>query len=151
MRLLDSVLMTMGLSQPLRRFLGELLMLRVIIPGRATFLNLSRYRGYAEKTFRRWFRRKVDWAQFNVTAIRAVVPGDHESVLAFDPSFVAKSGKRTAGLGRFWNGCASRAEPGRPEPGPSTGRIGGGVGQVGGVNQFPPRRDYGQIGGQGLT
>ena len=52
----------------------------VIVPGRATFLNLSRYSDYAEKTFRRWFRRKVDWAQLNVTAIRAVVPCDHESV-----------------------------------------------------------------------
>jgi len=112
MRLLDSVLITMGLSQPFRRFLGELLMLLVIVPGRATFLNLSRYSDYAEKTFRRWLRRKVDWAQLNVTAIRAVVPGDHESVLAFDPSFVPKSGKRTAGLGRFWNGCTGRAEPG---------------------------------------
>jgi hypothetical protein len=41
MRLLDSVLITMGLSQPFRRFLGELLMLLVIVPGRATFLNLD--------------------------------------------------------------------------------------------------------------
>jgi hypothetical protein len=102
----------MGLSQPFRRFLGELLMLLVIVPGRATFLNLSRYSDYAEKTFRRWFRRKVDWAELNVTAIRAVVPGDHESVLAFDPGFIPKSGKATAGLGHFWNGCAGRAEPG---------------------------------------
>jgi hypothetical protein len=112
MRLLDSVLVNLGLSQPFQRFLRELLMLLVIVPGRATFLNLSRYSDYAEKTFRRWFRRQVDWAQLNVTAIRAVVPRDHESVLAFDPSFVPKSGKGTAGLGRFWNGSAGRAEPG---------------------------------------
>jgi len=46
MRLLGSVLMKMGLSQPWRRFLEELLMLLVIVPGRATFLNLSRYSGY---------------------------------------------------------------------------------------------------------
>ena len=32
MRPLDSVLMTMGLSQPFRRFLGELLMLLVLQP-----------------------------------------------------------------------------------------------------------------------
>ena len=74
MRLLDSILVKMGLSQPFRRFLGELLMLLVIVPSRATFLNLSRYSDYAEKTFRRWFRRKVDWVQLNVTAIRAVAP-----------------------------------------------------------------------------
>ncbi|MFO1433059.1 MAG: transposase [Candidatus Competibacteraceae bacterium] len=112
MRLLDRVLVNVGLSQPFRRFLRELLMLLVIVPGRATFLNLSRYSDYTAKTCRRWFRRQVDWAQLNVTAIRAVVPRDHESVLAFDPSVVPKSGTGTAGLGRFWNGRAGRAEPG---------------------------------------
>lgn len=112
MRLLDSVLRKMGLSQPWRRFLEELLMLLVIVPGRATFLNLSRYSAYGEKTFRRWFRRHLDWTQLNVMAIRAVMPGDHEAVLAFDPSFIPKSGKVTAGLGWFWNSTIGRAEPG---------------------------------------
>ncbi len=60
MRLLDSVLVNLGLSQPFRRFLRELLMLRVIFPGGATFLNLNRYSDYAEKIFHRWFRRQVD-------------------------------------------------------------------------------------------
>jgi hypothetical protein len=56
------------------------------------------------KPFSRWFRRQVDWAGLNVTAIRVVVPTDHESVLAFDPSYIPKSGKHTEGLGHFWNG-----------------------------------------------
>jgi hypothetical protein len=90
-------------------------MLLLIVPGRATFRNLSRYSDSAEKTFSRWFRRKVDRAGLNVAAIRAVVSTDHDSVLAFDPSFVPKSGKWTAGLGRFWNGGAGRAEPGLDE------------------------------------
>ena len=47
-----------------------------------------------------------------MAAIRAVVPAEQESVLAFDPSYVPKSGKHTAGLGHFWNGSAGRAEPG---------------------------------------
>jgi len=38
-------------------------------------------------------------------AIRAVVPADHESVLAFDP-VPPKSGEHTEGLGHFWNGSA---------------------------------------------
>jgi hypothetical protein len=54
----------------------------------------------------------VDWAGLNVTAIRVVVPTDHESVLAFDPSYVPKSGEHTEGLGHFWNGSAGRAERG---------------------------------------
>jgi hypothetical protein len=112
MPLLESVLSNLKLNQPLRSFLNELLLLLLVVPGRATFRNLSRYSGYVEKTFSRWFRRPVDWAGLNVAAIRAVVPAEHESVLAFDPSYVPKSGKHTDGLGHFWNGSAGRAEPG---------------------------------------
>jgi hypothetical protein len=54
----------------------------------------------------------VDWAGLNVAAIRAVVPAEHESVLAFDPSYIPKSGEHTAGLGHFWNGSGGRAERG---------------------------------------
>ena len=112
MRLFDSVVAILGLSQPFQRFVREVLMLLVIVPGRATFLNLSRYSRYDEKTFRRGFRREVHWAALNVAAIRAVVPAHHEQVLAFDPSFIPKSGKHTPGLGCFWNSCTGRAELG---------------------------------------
>lgn len=112
MRLFDSVVVLLGLSQPFQRFVREVLMLLVIVPGRATFLNLSRYSRYEEKTFRRWFRREVPWAALNVAAIRTVVPAHHEQVLAFDPSFIPKSGKHTPGLGRFWNSGSARAERG---------------------------------------
>jgi hypothetical protein len=112
MRLFDSVVAILGLSQPFQRFVREVLMLLVIVPGRATFLNLSRYSRYDEKTFRRGFRREVHWAALNVAAIRAVAPAHHEHVLAFDPSFIPKSGKHTPGLGRFWNSCTGRAELG---------------------------------------
>lgn len=95
MRLFDSVVATLGLSQPFQRFVREVLMLLLVVPGRATFLNLSRYSRYDEKTFRRGFRREVHWAALNVAAIRAVVPAHHEQVLAFDPSFIPKSGKHT--------------------------------------------------------
>ncbi len=112
MRLFDSVVATLGLSQPFQRFVREVLMLLLVVPGRATFLNLSRYSRYDEKTFRRGFRREVHWAALNVAAIRAVAPAHHEHVLAFDPSFIPKSGKHTPGLGRFWNSCTGRAELG---------------------------------------
>ena len=112
MPLLESVLLKMRLSQPCRQFLNELLLLLLLVPGRATFRNLSRYSAYVEKTCGRWFRRQVDWAGLNVAAIRAVVPADHESVLAVDPSYVPKSGQHTAELGYFWNGSAGRAERG---------------------------------------
>ena len=112
MPLLESVLLNMKWGQPFRSFLSELLLVLLIVPGRATFRNLSRYSDYVEKTFSRWFRRQVDWAGLNVAAIRAVVPPAHESVLAFDPSYIPKSGEHTEGLGHFWNGSAGRAERG---------------------------------------
>ena len=104
--------MNLRLSQPFRKFLNELLLLLLVVPGRATFRNLSRYSEYVEKTLSRWFRRQVDWAGLNVATIRAGVPADHESVLAFDPSYLPKSGEHTEGLGHFWNGSAGRAERG---------------------------------------
>ena len=112
MPLLTSVLLKMGVSQPLQRFINELLVLLLIVPGRSTFRNLSRYSGYVEKTFSRWFRRSLDWAKLNVMAIRPVVPAEHESILAFDPSYMAKSGRHTEGLGYFWNSSAGRAQRG---------------------------------------
>ena len=85
----------------------------LIVPGRATFRNLSRYSAYVEKTFSRWFRRQVDWAGLNVAAIRVVVPADHESVLAFDPSYVPKAAIAPKGWAAFFrNGSAGRAEQG---------------------------------------
>ena len=46
MPLLNSVLSKMGVSQPFQHFLSELLLLLLIVPGRATFRNLSRYSAY---------------------------------------------------------------------------------------------------------
>ncbi len=46
MRRLESVLARMKLSQSARRFPREVLMLLVIVPGRAPFRNLSRYSDY---------------------------------------------------------------------------------------------------------
>ena len=83
-----------------------------MLPGHATFRNMSRYSSYHEKTFSRWYERSFDWVSFNKAAITAVVPPEHEQALAIDASFVPKSGKQTYGLGRFWNGCHSRAEKG---------------------------------------
>ena len=49
MPLRESVLLKMKLSQPFRSFLNEWWRLLLLVPGRATFRNLSRYSGYVEK------------------------------------------------------------------------------------------------------
>lgn len=113
MRPLESVLAGLKKASLMqRRFLAHLLGLLLMLPGRTTFRNLSRYSDYHEKTFSRWYARKVDWVSLNSQAIQAVVPATHEQVLAFDPSFVPKSGKRTYGLDQFWNSSHSRVEQG---------------------------------------
>lgn len=78
-----------------RRFLGPRVGLLRMLPGRATFRNLSRYSDYPEKTFSRWWAREFDGVSANPAAIRQGVAVAHEQVLACDPSLVPKSGKRT--------------------------------------------------------
>jgi DDE superfamily endonuclease len=112
-RLFESVLMRMkNTKKPPQKFLAHMIGLLLLLPGRMTFRNLSRYSPYHEKTFARWFARDCDFVSLNLAAIVEVVPPTHEQVLAFDPSFVPKSGKRTYGLAMFWNGAHSRAEKG---------------------------------------
>ena len=91
---------------------GHLIGLLLMLPGHATFRNLSRYSSYHEKTFARQFARPFDFVALNKAAILTVVPVDHEQALALDASFIAKSGKQTYGLDRFWNSCHGRAERG---------------------------------------
>jgi hypothetical protein len=83
-----------------------------MLPGHATFRNLSRYSPYHERTFARWYERDVDWVSLNKGAITEVVPPAQAQALVIDASFVPKSGKQTYGLDRFWNGSHSRAETG---------------------------------------
>ena len=113
MRLFDRILMRVkNPTKPQQKFLCHMMRLMLMLPGRVTFRNLSRYSPYHERTFARWFARDVDFVTLNHAAIVEVVPPSHEHILAFDPSFVPKSGKHTYGLDMFWNGAHSRAEKG---------------------------------------
>jgi DDE superfamily endonuclease len=113
MRLLHSVLSRMPkTNKPQRTFMAHLIGLLLMLPGHAPFRNLSRYSCSHEKTFARQFAQPFDFVALNRAAIVQVVPADHEQALALDASFIAKSGKHTYGLDRFWNSCHGRAERG---------------------------------------
>lgn len=113
MQLLQSVLSRLKQTkQPQYKFVTHLLGLMLMLPGHATFRNMSRYSPYHERTFSRWYGRDLDWVSLNKGAITAVVPPEHDQALVLDASFVPKSGKHTYGLDRFWNGSHSRAEKG---------------------------------------
>jgi hypothetical protein len=100
------------ISGPQQKFVLHLLLLWPSVRGRYNLLNLSRYSSYHEHSFRRHFGKEFAWGAFNAALIQALVPCTHELMLAQDASFVRKSGKKTCGLGRFYNGCAQRPERG---------------------------------------
>lgn len=113
MQLLESVLRHLkDIKKPQRTFVSQVLRVLLLLPGHATFRNLSRYSAYHERTLARWYGRDLDFVALNKAAITAVVPPEHEQALVMDASFVPKSGKHTYGLDRFWNGSPSRAEKG---------------------------------------
>jgi hypothetical protein len=113
MRLLQNVLYSLKKTkQPQCKFVTHLLGLMLMLPGHATFRNMSRYSPSHERTFSRWYARDFDWVSLNQAAITEAVPPEHDQALVMDASFVPKSGKHTYGLDRFWHGSHSRAEKG---------------------------------------
>jgi hypothetical protein len=113
MRLLQNVLHSLKKTKkPQYTFVTHLLGLMLMLPGHATFRNMSRYSPYHERTFSRWYARDFDWGSLNQAAITEAVPPEHAQALVMDASFVPKSGKHTYGLDRFWHGSHRRTEKG---------------------------------------
>jgi hypothetical protein len=101
-----------AVSQPQRKFLAVLFATILVLRGRVTGRNLSRYCEYSERTIARQFRASFDWPDFHQRVMTWALDPRSELVSAQDASFLPKSGKHTFGLGHFFNGCASRAERG---------------------------------------
>ena len=99
------------LSKLQQRFLVLLTLSIVCCRGRVNYLSLARVSGRNEKTFRRHFARSINFLALHRASIDEGLgrtpPGLR--IIAFDPSFLPKAGKKTSGLGWFWNGSASRA------------------------------------------
>ncbi len=95
-----------------RRFFAYLLNLWPCLNGRVNLLNLSRHSPYCERTFRRHLARPFPWLAFNCALLASCPEVSEELILAQDASFIPKSGRETAGVGRFYNGCAQRVEKG---------------------------------------
>ena len=92
------------------KFMLEVLLLYLIIPGRINFLQLGRYGRFGEQRYRQQFGRKFDWLSFNANLAKSHM--GNRVAIAFDPSYISKSGKCTPYLGRFWSGCAKMAKRG---------------------------------------
>lgn len=80
--------------------------------GQANYTNLSRYSDLNEKTYRRQFEKKLNFIEFNRIGNTMSIPKTAVKIAAWDCSFVTKSGQKTYGLGKFWNGKQGKAEKG---------------------------------------
>jgi len=78
------------------------------IKGRINFLQFGRFSPFGEQTYRNHFEKKFDFFSFNKLLINQVA--SDELVVAFDPSFIPKSGKATYGRSKYWSGVAKAAK-----------------------------------------
>jgi len=103
-----SFMQNIGKSQ--EKFLVHFFALLVAFRGRANFENLARQGIYHESSYRNHFDKDFDFLKFNRLLVEQHC--SDQVAIAFDPSFISKSGNCTAGLGYFWSGGAGRAKRG---------------------------------------
>ena len=89
-------------------FLLEVFVLILSIKGRINFLQLSRYGNFKEQRYRQQFEKQFDFLEFNKQLVLS--SGGGKYAIAFDPSYINKSGKSTPGVGYFWSGVAGHSK-----------------------------------------
>jgi hypothetical protein len=86
-------------------FIIKVLWLLLCIKGRVNFLQLERFGNYSEQRYRQQFETEFDFLGFNKELVFS--HGSGKYAIAFDPSYISKSGKSTYGL----------VSPGKPNGG----------------------------------
>ena len=99
------------LSQPVRNFILHILPLWLSLNCRYVFMNMQRWGGRNEKSYRRMFSKTINWFAFNLEVVKACL-AKKKVIAVFDPSYLKKSGKKTYGLAKFYSGTAGRAQKG---------------------------------------
>ena len=99
-----------GISKPRQKFIHHLLILYMGLRGKYNFMNMARYGSFNEKTYRNQMEKPFDWVGFNVELIRRSC--SNNLILAYDPSYLPKSGKKTPDVGNFYSGTAQRVKRG---------------------------------------
>lgn len=89
-------------------FLTHIFLLFLSIKGKLNFLQFERFGKLDEQTFRNQFEEQFDFLEFNKILIKERCSKD--LAIAFDPSYISKSGKKTPGVGYFWSGCAGKTK-----------------------------------------
>ena len=100
-----------NVNKPQQKFMAQLFTALATFVGKATYRNLNRYSNLNEKAISRWFRKVFDFLKFNNLLLQQLITSK-EKISAIDASYMKKSGKKTNGLGMFWNGQSGKAEKG---------------------------------------
>src|SRR3982750_3748434 len=98
------------LTKPQFKFFVWLIQRWWMLPVRYNFQTLSRYGGYSDRAIRQQFAKPLPFVELFDGLYRPLQ--QKECILAFDPTFIPKSGKQTPGLYQFWNGTDRRAQKG---------------------------------------
>lgn len=100
-----------GIYKPERDFICHILVLFLSIRGRYNFLNFARYGTYYEHSYRHQFEKGAkQLIDFNQALLKAQLSS--KTAIAFDPSYIAKSGKCTPFVGYYWSGAAQSMKRG---------------------------------------
>lgn len=97
-----------NINQWRKDFILETFILFLSIRGRINFLQLARYGKHEEQRYRQQFEKPFDFLNFNKEL--TLQHGSGRYAIAFDPSYINKSGKKTPGVGWYWSGCANQAK-----------------------------------------
>lgn len=89
-----------------RKFIIHLFTLWFSIRGRYNYINIARYGEYIEDTYRKNASRCFPFLKFNRLLVEQFFSA--ECLIAFDPTYISKSGKHTLGVGYYYSGCAGR-------------------------------------------
>lgn len=101
-KLLLNILSLMdGVNKRRKEFFTSVVLTLLCLRGRHNFLNLARYGDFCEKTYRNHYEKPFDFLGFNTLLTQRHTQAGRR-VLAFDPTFIPKSGKCTAHLDWFW-------------------------------------------------
>ena len=95
-------------SKSRKSFMSEAFILFLSIKGRINFLQLGRYGTHGEQRYRQQFEKPFPFMDFNKELVLS--HGSGRYAIAFDPSYISKSGKNTPGVGWYWSGCAGQAK-----------------------------------------
>jgi len=101
-----------NVKKPQRVFVASLLAVLMVFQGKATFRNMSRFSVMSEKRFSRWYGRDFAFPEFNLNLISHSLSDEGDYIAAIDASFMSKAGKKTDGLGWFYNGGAGETQRG---------------------------------------